>query len=109
MKKKECLSKIRKLEKKLYSHSFGERAKKQSKYERIHISDCMINVTKYRSRLETGELKIIASKLDKLAPELEKGMADLKKQIDETNDFIAILGTLTDVLRILGKVASLAV
>lgn len=108
MNKEECLSQLREVEKKLYSHSFGEWAKKQPQSERIKISDCMIKVTKYRSRLETDELHIIANKLDELAPELKKGMADLAKEIDDANQFIAVLGTLTNILRILGQVASLA-
>jgi hypothetical protein len=108
MNRDELLDSIRELEMRLYSPEFRNWVKVQPEENKTKIRSLRAEVISYRSGLETNQLKILADKLDELAPELNQGLAELQKKIDEMKEFMAVLDFLGDVIGLVSRIVTLA-
>jgi hypothetical protein len=107
MNKEDLLDSLRELEHDFYAPNFRDWVIKQSDEDKIKIRKLRTELISYRSGLETNQLKVLADKLDELAPEIEKGMGDLQKVIKALKDFTAILNILGSFIGLISRVVTL--
>jgi hypothetical protein len=107
MNKDDLLDSLREVEYDLYEPSFRDWVAKQSDQDKIKIRKLRTELINYRSGLETNQLKVLADKLDELAPEIEKGIDYLQKVIKALKDFTAALNTLGSIIGLVSRVVTL--
>ena len=101
------LDQIRELEVDLFSREFRQWVRKQPEDMQARIRSLRTEISIYRSQLETAQLKVLANKLDELSPELTQGVTILQKEMDEMNDFIAVLDVLGRVIGLISRIVTL--
>ncbi len=91
---------LRSPEVQLFIREQNEKTKKRF-VTQLNMLSTMIN------RLENDQLKVIAGKLDELKNDLKTGIKNIKDRIEDLNDAIAVINTISKFLGIAEKVVTL--
>lgn len=107
MKEIELRDLIHELEMNLLSMEFGQWVKKQSDEDKKKILSLSTELSTYRSQLDTHELKVLADKLDELAPELNNGIKAIQGEIRKMDNSIATIEGLGRIIGLVARTVSL--
>ena len=88
MKKSEFIDSVRQIEIDLFSRNCNKWVKKQNDKDKEQFRSLRIQISTYRSQLETNRLRVLADKLDELTPSLIDGIEQLQTEIDMMKDFV---------------------
>lgn len=103
----EFLDAIRELELDLFSREFRLWLREQNDDDRRALIALRTEVASYRANLETQQLRVIADKLEQLAPELGEGLRDLQRLLDEMARFTQTMEAISRVLGLISRIVTL--
>ena len=106
MTKDGLLAELREIETNLRSAEVQEFFQAQDQDVRDRFVSLRHEISVAINQLSNAELQAIADKLDELAPDLKAGVDRLKAKIQQLENAVSILKTISDVLGLVGRVVA---
>ena len=103
----DCIDRLRDLENDLYSREFRKWLKEQTPARHQAMVANRQECVQLRIKLENVQLVHIADKLDRLGPDLTKGLKELDEVLGDLNNFKKALTLISQVLGLVGRIVSL--
>lgn len=103
----DCVDRLRDLENDLYSREFRKWLTEQTPALKKAMVANRQECVQLRIKLENVQLELIANKLDRLGPDLAKGLKELGQVLEDLSNFKKALTLISQVLGLAARVIAL--